>query len=224
MGMFDTFVSLDGTVQIQLKVGPCLMHEFTEGETISSRDFPDAVYYAPDGVVVIEGGQVKRVAEGRPTDVPPHLPAITKWGGAFNRAADIQNYHPFRDVMAAHRRETEDEEQRLLDLWADGILVMWQDHQVGHPDETDLVVTVMPVTGDGDLLEKNDLLEQAAIMSAAPRHVTLQTVRAASPEAARMIEQPPEKGFWVVFQHKNALIVRSMDPETQEAAKKASAS
>lgn len=64
MGVYDTFGELD----IQLKVGPCMMAEYAIGDLVEG--ITDGVYVGHDGVVVIKDGIF--VAEF------PHL--VTTWG------------------------------------------------------------------------------------------------------------------------------------------------
>jgi hypothetical protein len=82
MGMFDTFKNEDGSLEVQLKNGPCLMDKFTVGDWVPPRDFEDAVYHGLEGVVVIRGGKVVSVTETAPEGVDD-LPSLTKWGDAF---------------------------------------------------------------------------------------------------------------------------------------------
>jgi hypothetical protein len=102
MGLFDTAFGKDGTA-VQLKVGPCLMNDYYEGESVRG-EISDGIYYGYEGVVVIEGGIVLSVTE-EPPQVLPALPSYNKWGGAYDPAADaLDASNPIAQALQAYRK------------------------------------------------------------------------------------------------------------------------
>ena len=102
MGMFDTFVSKDGLLEVQLKNGPCLLNNYEEGGSVDG-DYADAVYYAPEGVVVVRNGVVESVTHldvQLKADDP--LPRLTKWGDAYSPET-FKDLNPFTRVVAELR-------------------------------------------------------------------------------------------------------------------------
>lgn len=75
--MFDTFVNKDDSEQVQLKVGPCILNTYYEGEC---TEVSDGVYIAPDGVGVIRHGRVEQVTQDRNSVDVNGLPIFSKWG------------------------------------------------------------------------------------------------------------------------------------------------
>lgn len=90
MGLYDTFRSKDDKIEIQLKVGECLMRNFVEGEYVEPREFPDGVYHGYGGVVVIRRGIVEAVAD---TATEDNLPHFDKWGGEFDPGEETLDAH-----------------------------------------------------------------------------------------------------------------------------------
>lgn len=100
MGMFDTFLSRDEQVAVQLKIGKCLMDDYVEGASVDSADFPDGIYFGHEGVVVIAGGLVESVTERDP-DPARNLPRFTKWGGAFDpKTQSLNDLNPISIAVA----------------------------------------------------------------------------------------------------------------------------
>jgi len=74
MGVYDDYG--DGNLWVQLKVGPCELHEYRVGDAV---DIADGVYLDHAGVVV--------VLEGRLAAVFSHL--CSKWGDVIGPAVAI---------------------------------------------------------------------------------------------------------------------------------------
>lgn len=103
MGLYDTFVSKDKRVQVQLKNGECLMHTYEEGDRVDPAEFEDAFYYGIEGTVVIRDGQVQSVTRDVPLqDADNWLPCITKWGNQFSPddGETLDHYHPLASLVA----------------------------------------------------------------------------------------------------------------------------
>lgn len=101
MGMFDTFLNTDGSVAIQIKVGPNLMNEYHVGDHVG-RDFQDGVIAGNEGYIIISEGIVRSVTEDYPADAPEDLPCITKWGGPFNPTSErIEDFNPIAQALRA---------------------------------------------------------------------------------------------------------------------------
>jgi hypothetical protein len=100
MGMFDSYVNEDESLEVQLKNGECLMNAYRVGDTC---DLSDAFYYGNEGVVVVRGGKVASV-----TEVPPEndgLPCFTKWGDRFepHGAETLADHNPIARGVAARQ-------------------------------------------------------------------------------------------------------------------------
>lgn len=105
MGMFDTFISKDGSVQIQLKTGPCVMHVYCEGDHIDAREFKDGVYVAPDGYVVIYYGIIAQVTTKKEDVDQRGLPLFSKWGDELESLdADLNVYHPVQAMKLVEKK------------------------------------------------------------------------------------------------------------------------
>ncbi len=100
MGTYDTFISRDGKLAIQLKVGHSRCRGFIVGSVVDPSEFPDAAYHSPEGVVVIDGGVVRSVTQKMPDSVPPGALHMTKWGDAFNpKTESLDSYHPMKNLL-----------------------------------------------------------------------------------------------------------------------------
>jgi len=93
MGMYDEFVSEDGKVRVQLKVGAC-MYEYKVGDSVDDGvDYlDDGVYYGWEGVVVIYQRKVWSVSETMPEKLPAELPHRTKWGQPCKPGTDLRAF------------------------------------------------------------------------------------------------------------------------------------
>lgn len=102
MGMFDTFISEDGVLGVQTKIGPNLMNEYNVGDPVA-EEFPSNVLIAGlEGFVLIREGFVVSVTEALPTNLPEGIECITKWGGSFDPWNEsIQDHHPFAHALKA---------------------------------------------------------------------------------------------------------------------------
>ncbi len=101
MGMFDTFISKDESVQVQLKTGPCVLNAYREGESVNG-ELKDGVYVAPDGCVVIRNGIVEQVTEDKTTINLGGLQIFSKWGdslGSLNE--DVDDLNPIAQAVKA---------------------------------------------------------------------------------------------------------------------------
>ena len=98
---YDTFISRNGSLSIQLKVGDCACRTYIEGSRVNPSEFADAVYHSPEGIVVISGSVVRSVTRKVPDSVPPGMLSFTKWGDVFNPKTDsLDDYHPVKQVLA----------------------------------------------------------------------------------------------------------------------------
>lgn len=103
MGCFDTFMTADGTLSVQLKNGPCILAEYLVGDRVG-REFEDGVYYGLEGAVIIRRGIVEAVVETLPSP-PDDLPAFTKWGTRFFPESEkLDDRSPFKAVLADLKR------------------------------------------------------------------------------------------------------------------------
>lgn len=100
MGTYDTFISRNGKMAVQIKSGKCLCRSYLVGSIIDPTEFPDAVYHSPSGIVLIEGGVVRLVDSKVPDSLPPGTIHMTKWGDAFNpKTESLDDYHPVKQVL-----------------------------------------------------------------------------------------------------------------------------
>jgi len=94
MGLFDTMISADGLIEIQTKIGPCCMCEYTIGDNVYP-DFEDGMYGDFDGFFIIKDGTLVYVGKREPpehlrkTKEPDRL-ALRKW--AREVIKEITNY------------------------------------------------------------------------------------------------------------------------------------
>jgi len=97
MGCFDSYVNEDGTLEVQLKNGACLLDTYRVGQ---SCDLSDAFYYGNEGVVVVRGGKVASVTTTAPEN--DGLPCFTKWGEPFDPKAGetLADHNPIAKGVA----------------------------------------------------------------------------------------------------------------------------
>ena len=102
MGMFDTFISADGLLGVQTKIGPNVMNEYTVGDSVA-EDFPSNVLIAGlEGFILIHEGFVVSVTAEIPTNLPSGIECITKWGGPFDPWKEsLVDHHPFANTLKA---------------------------------------------------------------------------------------------------------------------------
>ncbi len=107
MGMYDTFHNKDQTVVAQLKVGPCLMHGYTEGDSVDSDEFRDGIYHDYGSVVVIDKGVIQKVSKEVGDMEFSHLTRFTKWGGVYNPRQGLDSDNPLVQMLKRSDRKVE---------------------------------------------------------------------------------------------------------------------
>jgi hypothetical protein len=96
MGAFDYFAKKD--LFVQLKVGPCCLKTYNEGDSISVKD---GVYRAYEGFVVIVSEKVVYIGEKLDDDYSS-LIKYDKWGNVLDEKDPFKN-NPV--VLAMDMRE-----------------------------------------------------------------------------------------------------------------------
>lgn len=79
--MFDTFMSKDKKISLQLKNGACVLKEYVVGDYVDDPAFKDGIYVGLEGFVIILNSKVELVTESKEDlGAYKNLPVFSKWG------------------------------------------------------------------------------------------------------------------------------------------------